>query len=251
MEFYGNIRTMKKTDNKKQSRFPFTREKDLKTVDKQRSLTDLVRSKWFGTYYGVLETLGKTKREMVVYRVESARDSLEEAKQQFESALEEFLALVEVDGGPLEQKFKKLSHEFSLSEARAVAVEDRIKAVETVGEALFLEWEQELEKYTNRSLRSQSRTQLRLTHHHFVRLIKAMQRAKTRMAPVLAAFQDQVLYLKHNLNAQAIASLDKEFVAVTMNIAGLIAAMEKSISEAEAFMKSLNKPVHQLASEKA
>jgi hypothetical protein len=78
-----------------------------------------------------------------------------------------------------------------------------------------------------------------------------MKRAETRMAPVLAAFQDQVLYLKHNLNAQAIASLDKEFVTVTMNIAGLIAAMEKSISEAEAFMKSLNKPVKQLDSEKA
>ena len=242
---------MKKTDNKKQSRFPFIRNKDTKTVEKPTSLTGLIRSKWFGTYYSVLETLGKTKREMVVYKVESARDSLEVAKQQFESALEEFSILVAVDDGPLEQKFKKLSHEFSLSETRAIAVQDRIKAVETVGEALFQEWELELEKYTNRSLRSQSRIQLRLTHHHFVRLIKAMKRAETRMSPVLAAFQDQVLYLKHNLNAQAIASLDKEFVAVTMNIAGLIAAMEKSITEAEAFMKSLNKPVRQLASEKA
>ncbi len=240
------IHAMKKADNKKQSRFPFARNKDVETVDKQRSLSGLVRAKWFGTYYSVLETLGKTKREMVVYRVESARDSLEEAKQQFESALEEFSALLAVDGGPLEQKFTKLSHEFSLSETRAIAVKDRIKSVEAVGEALFQEWEQELEKYTNRKLRSQSRTQLRLTNHHFVRLIKAMKRAETRMAPVLAAFQDQVLYLKHNLNAQAIASLDKEFVTVTMNIAGLIAAMEKSISEAEAFMKSLNKPVKQL-----
>jgi hypothetical protein len=237
---------MKKTDNKKQKSVQLARNKGMETADKQHSLTGMVRSKWFGAYYGVLETLGKTKREMVVYRVESARDSLEDAKQQFESALEEFSVLLAVEGGPLEQKFKKLSHEFSLSETRATAVQDRIKAVETVGETLFEEWEQELEKYTNRSLRTQSRTQLRLTHHHFVRLIKAMKRAETRMAPVLAAFQDQVLYLKHNLNAQAIASLDKEFVTVTMNIAGLIAAMDKSISEAEAFMKSLNKPVKQL-----
>lgn len=219
-------------------------------MSKPQSLSGLLRSKWFGAYYGVLETLGKTKREMVVYRVESARDSLEDAKQQFESALEEFSALIEMDDSPLEQKFRKLSQEFSLSETRATAVRDRIKAVQTVGGALFLEWEQELEKYTNRSLRNQSRTQLRLTHHHFVRLIKAMQRAETRMTPVLAAFQDQVLFLKHNLNAQAIASLDKEFVTVTMNIAGLIAAMEKSISEAEAFMKSLSKPVRNLDSEK-
>ncbi|HFD12316.1 MAG TPA: DUF2959 domain-containing protein [Crenotrichaceae bacterium] len=242
---------MKKTDNNKQKSVRSTRKKGTEPVVKQRTLTGLVRAKWFGAYYGVLETLGKTKREMVVYRVESARDSLEEAKQQFESALEEFSALIAVDDSPLEQKFKKLNHEFSLSETRAIAVQDRIKAVQTVGEALFHEWEQELEKYSNRSLRSQSRTQLRLTHHHFVRLIKAMQRAETRMTPVLAAFQDQVLYLKHNLNAQAIASLDKEFVAVTMNIAGLIAAMEKSIAEAEAFMKSLNKPVKTLDSEKA
>ncbi len=241
---------MKKTDNNKQKKTQLSKKKGMDSAAKKHSITGMVRSKWFGTYYGVLETLGKTKREMVVYRVESARDSLEEAKQQFESALEEFSALVAVDDSPLEQKFKKLSQEFSLSETRAIAVQDRIKAVDTVGEALFQEWERELEKYSNRSLRTQSRTQLRLTHHHFVRLIKAMQRAETRMAPVLAAFQDQVLYLKHNLNAQAIASLDKEFVTVTMNIAGLIAAMEKSISEAEAFMKSLNKPVNQLKSEK-
>jgi hypothetical protein len=241
---------MKKTDNKKQNRKSVANKKSNETAGKHRTLTGLVRSKWFSTYYGVLETLGKTKREMVVYRVESARDSLEDAKQQFETALEEFSALIEVDGGPLEQQFKKLNHEFTLSEIRATAVRDRIKSVQTVGEALFHEWEQELEKFTNRSLRTQSRTQLRLTHHHFVRLIKAMQRAETRMTPVLAAFQDQVLYLKHNLNAQAIASLDKEFVAVTMNIAGLIAAMEKSIGEAEAFMKSLNKPIKVLESEK-
>ncbi len=242
----------KKTDNttiKKSSKSNLS--KRMESENKPRFLAGLVRSKWFGAYYGVLEALGKTKREMVVYRVESARDSLEDAKQQFESALEEFSALVEIDDSPLEQKFRKLSHEFSQSESRAVAVQERIKAVETVGETLFQEWEKELEKYSNRSLRNQSRTQLRLTHHHFLRLIKAMQRAETRMAPVLAAFQDQVLYLKHNLNAQAIASLDKEFVAVTMNIAGLIAAMEKSISEAEAFMKSLKSPVKHLETQDA
>ena len=66
-----------------------------------------------------------------------------------------------------------------------------------------------------------------------------MKQAETKIHPVLAAFQDQVLFLKHNLNAQAIASLRSEFVSIGINIAGLITAMEKSIHEANAFTNKL------------
>lgn len=41
-----------------------------------------------------------------------------------------------------------------------------------------------------------------------------MHDAEDRMEPVLQAFEDQVLYLKHNLNAQAIGALENELATI-------------------------------------
>ena len=65
-----------------------------------------------------------------------------------------------------------------------------------------------------------------------------MKRAATTMTPVLAAFRDQVLFLKHNLNAQAIAAVQRALVTVETDIAALIRAMEAAIAEADAFLKA-------------
>jgi len=67
-----------------------------------------------------------------------------------------------------------------------------------------------------------------------------MKRAEATMTPVLAAFRDQVLLLKHNLNARAIAAIQQEGMAVETEITGLIRAMEAAIAEADAFMKTLD-----------
>ena len=66
-----------------------------------------------------------------------------------------------------------------------------------------------------------------------------MQRAEAKIQPVLAAFKDQVLYLKHNLNAQAIAALRHEFIEIGIDISQLIHAMEQTIAEASQFVSVL------------
>jgi hypothetical protein len=191
-------------------------------------------------YFRAVESAGHHKRDILVARVENARDSLEEAKEQFQSALDKFSALTHFDGGDLEDLYRQLKIEFDYSQAKALAVKDRIDAVQDVAEALFAEWEAELEQYSNRSLRSSSRQKLKLTQQHYGQLISAMRRAESKIEPVLRVFQDQVLYLKHNLNAKAIASLEHELSAMSVSVTGLIGAMERSISRANDFMYSLN-----------
>ncbi|MGH8495590.1 MAG: DUF2959 domain-containing protein [Gammaproteobacteria bacterium] len=190
-------------------------------------------------YYNTLEAVGFPKRDLLVSRVESARDAQESAKEQFESALEEFSAVVHFDGGELERQYEKLDGEYERSEAKADAVSERIESVEDVAGALFAEWEDELDQYNNDSLRRNSERQLAETRDRYGQLIEAMRRAEARTPPVLAAFHDQVLALKHNLNAQAIASLQNELVAVETDIAALISDMEASIREADAFLNAM------------
>jgi hypothetical protein len=191
-------------------------------------------------YFRARESAGHHKRDILVARVEHARDGLEEAKEQFRNALEKFSDLTDFDGGKLEDVYRQLKVEFDYSRSKALAVSDRIDAVQEVAEALFAEWEKELEQYTNRSLRSASRMKLKQTQQMYIQLITAMRRAESKIDPVLSVFQDQVLFMKHNLNAQAIAHLESELTTLSVGVAGLITAMERSIDRANSFMRDFN-----------
>jgi len=199
-------------------------------------LTRFVTYNFQHVYYRTKESFGQHKRDLVVVRVEEASESLQETKVQFLDALERFKSVVHVEGGTLEDKYALLKQQFDFCTLRSEHVANRIQAIEEVSDALFQEWEDELKQYTNRSLRAQSRQQLKLSKQHYTRLIKAMHKAEQKIQPVLGAFRDQVLFLKHNLNANAIAALQQEFSEIALDISQLIQAMEKSISEANHFV---------------
>jgi hypothetical protein len=190
-------------------------------------------------YYGTLEKFGIEKRDILVERVGDARDAQQEAKQQFESSLEQFIAVTNFSGGDLEKQYRKLKAEFDDSEDKADEVHKRIASLEQVSKDLFDEWRRELGQYTNQDLRRSSRRQLRDTQASYTRLIKAMKFAERKMKPVLAALRDRVLFLKHNLNAQAIASLKSERDVIKTDVAALVRDMNKSIAEADRFIKAM------------
>lgn len=217
--------------------------------------TSLVARSWWGraglfglimllggcqaAYLGALEKIGIPKREVLLDRVSKARSSQEDAKEQFASALEKFLAITKVEPGELKSRYEQLNGELKRNEARATEVRDRLASVKDVAEALFSEWKKELEQYSSADLRSRSEVQLAATQKSYAELLVVMERAATRMEPVLKAFRDQVLFLKHNLNAQAIRSLDTTSRTLQADIGRLIEDMEKSIREADEFMKGL------------
>lgn len=191
-------------------------------------------------YYGAWETVGVHKRDILVDRVEEARDDQEQAKQQFTSALEQFRSVVEFEGGELDEKYNTLSRELSRSKAAAEDVKDRIDAIESVADALFEEWEDELDEYANEHFRRASEEQLDVTRDRYERMIDVMGKAEATMAPVLAAFRDQVLFLKHNLNARAIASIQDDAADLQSDIESLIHEMQRSIDEANEFIASMS-----------
>lgn len=190
-------------------------------------------------YYSARESIGEHKREIVVYQVEKACASLQETRDEFEDALERFKHLVYINESGLENKYNLLNRQYQFCRSKSEAVSYRIRAIQEVSEALFVEWESELNEYSNRALRNSSKQQLKAARQNYSRLIKAMQRAESKIQPVLAAFKDQVLYLKHNLNARAIAALQHEFIEISIEISQLIQAMEQTIAEASLFVTAL------------
>jgi hypothetical protein len=69
-----------------------------------------------------------------------------------------------------------------------------------------------------------------------------MERAQRRIEPVLKPLRDRVLFLKHNLNAQAIGALDAELSTVRTNVDALVADLDAAISEADQFVASMAAP---------
>lgn len=202
-----------------------------------------------GLYFNALEQLGYAKRDLLVKRVKDARDSQEEAKEEFKSALEEFTVVLGFEGGTLEEKYEKLNAELERCERQAKDVRDRIAKVEEVSKALFREWEKELNDYTNDTLRADSEVKLEQTRERYSQLIQAMQRAEAKIDPVLQPLRDQVLFLKHNLNAQAIASLEGELGSIEEDVAVLIVEMEAAIAEADAFIQAMDADITELIPE--
>jgi len=192
-----------------------------------------------GVYYDAMEKVGIPKRKILVDRVQAARGAQQEAKQQFASALEQFLAVTKVPATELQATYERLNDEFKRSESRAKDVRSRINAIDSVAQALFDEWKVELTQYTNPSLRAQSERQLAATKRRYADLMHVMDQATARMDPVLNAFRDQVLFIKHNLNAQAIAALGGTARDLQQDISRLMADMDASIKEADAFISSM------------
>ncbi|MGF1686945.1 DUF2959 domain-containing protein [Photobacterium japonica] len=192
-------------------------------------------------YYSAMEQVGIHKREIMVDRVEEANEAQQEAQEQFTSALDALKAVTQFDGGDLETVYNQINDQYEASNDAAERVSERIAAIEDVAGALFDEWQDELSLYTSASLRRDSERKLNSTKASYQRMLTAMHRAEKKMTPVLDTLRDNTLYLKHNLNAAAIGSLQGEFSSLQRDIQRAITDMEAAIAESERFISHLNK----------
>ncbi len=191
-------------------------------------------------YYSAMEQVGYHKRDIMVDRVEDAKESQQDAQEEFTSALEALSSLTNFSGGDLEDMYNKINDKYQDSEKAAQNVTDRIAAIEDVSDALFEEWQTELDLYTSDSLRRSSEQKLRETKSSYQTMLSAMKRAEKKMEPVLNTLRDNTLYLKHNLNASAVGSLQGEFMSLEKDIAYAIKQMNAAIAESDKFLAQLN-----------
>ena len=191
------------------------------------------------TYYAAYEKVGVYKRDLLKKDVQKARDDQADAQQQFKDAMTRLKEITRFDGGDLEKRYTALKNDYAGCASSVESVHKRVKEVETVSTDLFAEWEKEIKEIGTPSLRDASRQQLTSTRQKYDDLHAALKRAEESMDPVLRQFNDYVLYLKHSLNAEAIASLKGETASIQAEISKLIDQMNTSIQHADEFVKSM------------
>ena len=190
-------------------------------------------------YYAAWEKLGSEKRDILVSRVKAARDDQATAKEQFKTTLQKFQEVTNFKGGELEAKYKKLNAEYERCKTKADNVSTRVRKVETVAGDMFKEWGEENKQYTDQDKRRASDKMLDDTKVKYGQLIALMKKSEDKMKPVLAKFNDNVMWLKHNLNASAISSLQGTAGEIETDVTALIKDMESSIAEADDFVKQM------------
>lgn len=190
-------------------------------------------------YYAGMEKVGFHKRDIMVSRVENVQESQKEAQEEFKSALEKFGTLVKIEESELKQAYEKFNDEFENITEASEELSNNIDKLEDVSLALFEEWEEEISLYTNQNKKLQSKKQLINTKNNYKKMMASMRASEKSMKPILNIFRDNVLFLKHSLNAQAIGALQNEFSTLKKEISTLINKMNQSIKASDSFIKEM------------
>ena len=203
------------------------------------ALTAFMATSCSTAYYNVMETFGVEKRDMLQNHVQAIRDIQEKVQNHFSSALDYYLAVVSIKGGELEKKYRKLNKEYDLSEKEVERLEDKVERFNKVSKDLMKEWKKELKQYSNKDLRDASARKRKETGAKLDKLLAGMNQSLAATKPVLTQLHDQVLFLKHNLNSQAISGLQQESERIKSDVQKVITSMQASIQESQAFIDEM------------
>ncbi len=199
----------------------------------------LLLSGCHSTYYKAMRTLGKEKRDILVQRIKDAKKDQDQTKQKLQTTMESFQALTGFKGGSLEKSYKRLNSDYESAALQADKLHDKIQSIDQVSNDLFKEWQGEFNAMDNGKLKSQDSVMLRNAKTRQATYMRAMRRTEDQIAPVLKAFHDQVLFLKHNLNARAVGSLKNTSAGLQSDVAGLVQSIDASSQEADKLIASL------------
>ena len=192
-------------------------------------------------YYAAMEKLGKEKRDILVKRLIAVKKDQQATKEQLKTTLQAFQEVTGFKGGDLEKTYNKLNKEYESSEGRAKKLKSHVDAVDSVAKSMFAEWQKEIGEMHNASLKAQSQALLRTAQQQHVQYMRNMRRTEESIQPVLQAFSDQVIFLKHNLNARAISSLKKTSSQIDAQAAALIRDIDASSQQADSYIKTLSR----------
>lgn len=189
--------------------------------------------------YSAYEKLGYEKRDLFKSQVKEVKNDQGDSKQEVSDALEQLKKVYGFNGGSLERDYGKLKSRYDDAEKGAAEVRDSVAKLNTIAEDLFREWSKEIGTMNSADLKSKSQSQLDQTRRKYDAYFSQLKKSESAMDPVLSKMKDQVLFLKHNLNAAAIAGLKTEAGRIEQDISKLVDEMNRSISQADDLIKTL------------
>lgn len=188
--------------------------------------------------YSAYEFIGIEKRDLFKKDVQRVKGDQEKTGESYKDALEKLKDIYGLDGGNLEKQYRSLNSSYESAQKRSADVTTSIARLNTTANDLFAEWKNEIGQIGDAEMKKKSLAAREETLKKYQEFYAALKKSEKKMAPVLSRLKDQVLFLKHNLNAKAIAGLKTEAGKIQGDIELLLKDMNSSISQADEFMKS-------------
>jgi ElaB/YqjD/DUF883 family membrane-anchored ribosome-binding protein len=191
-------------------------------------------------YFAAMEKLGREKRDILVKRILTVKKDQEQTQEQLKTTLEAFKEVTGFEGGNLEKTYNRLNDSYERCRDRANDLHNHVNSVDDVAKRMFSEWKGEVKDMRNFTLKRQSQALLTDAQRQHSSYMQQMRSTENRIKPVLQAFGDQVVFLKHNLNARAISSLKKTSADLDLQASDLIREINASSREADQYIQTLS-----------
>jgi ElaB/YqjD/DUF883 family membrane-anchored ribosome-binding protein len=185
---------------------------------------------------GAYKASGQYKRDLLLNRIEKAKQCHERAKNQFEVVLANYADIIDANAGDIRTEYNKLNRECKRARKIAKEISQRVKDVEDIGKPMFRNWEDELAEYNNEAIRRSSEEQLDLTRRNYLKCVHSIKSCQGKVEGVLASLNDQMLFLSHNLNSKALSAFKKNTASLKSEVGALVKQMQAGIKEAETFI---------------
>jgi hypothetical protein len=182
---------------------------------------------------------GLKQVQALIKRANSTVGSIDDAKLQIQKTMDAYNAVLAPETTDRRGAYKKLQKEMATTEKKRVEVSARAKEMNTDADTLFKSWESSTASIQSPEMRKKSEDRLAKTKTRYAEIGTTGQKAAALYDPFIKTLHDQVEFLGHDLNADAIKSLAPDAAKLNAQANELYAAIDKTTAAANSNIAAL------------
>jgi hypothetical protein len=187
----------------------------------------------FGTIgVGSAQDEGVKQVEQLIKKANAGVESINDTKLQLQKTMEAYNAVLAPDVKDRRDAYKKLQKEVATTEKKRAMVSTRNGEMNVEAGRLFKNWEGSTAAIQDPELRQRSQQRLGQAKARYSEIETNGQGAARLYTPFMKALQDQVTYLGHDLNPEAVATLKPEADKLNAQAKELYSAIDKTTAAA-------------------
>ncbi|HEX5137005.1 MAG TPA: DUF2959 family protein [Planctomycetota bacterium] len=175
----------------------------------------------------------------LVAAVEKVNKELDASKASMLSAVQGLQSITAPDfQGDAAKAHKDLVKAVEASEDQADDLRNRIEEMQAAAAPVFDQWTKDLEAYSNPEMRQRSQARLAAARERYDAVVAAVDPLLVEYESINQSLRDHVLFLKHDMNPAAIATIQDDVRSVAKDAASLDGQFNNGRAAARAYIDS-------------
>lgn len=185
------------------------------------------------------QSSGHKKTDKLIYRAQQTTSSIRAANLQVKKTLESYNYIVEGKAQDPRAEYKKLVKDINKSLKARDDVRAKADSMQKAADSFFVDWEESMAGFNSDEMRAKSQGRMDDTKANYEKIFEAGNKAGDEFDGFIAALDDQVRFLGHDLNPSAIAELTDEAAVLNGKADDFFKAIDETIQVAVKYSSSL------------